>query len=107
MPPPRQQSRFRKEVWHAFRQHDSDDREFIVCVDCNKRCYPPHDAWEADHDLPHYFGGSEGVPRCKACHRIKTTEQDRPAIDKARRVREKHLGIRKPKHKWPKRSFGM
>lgn len=44
---------------------------------------------------------------CKACHRHKTTKVDIPLAAKTVRQRDKHLGIKGRKYKWPKRTFAM
>lgn len=53
-----------------------------------------------DHDIPDGLGGEpileNCVVLCIACHKDKTTTKDVPAIAKAKRVSDKHLGIRKP-----------
>lgn len=40
---------------------------------------------------------------CKKCHDFKSYNHDIPLAAKTLRQRDKHLGITKPKHKWPKR----
>ena len=52
-----------------------------------------------DHVIPAALGG-EATPEncsvlCLACHRDKSGKHDVPAIAKATRVRDRHLGIRK------------
>lgn len=42
---------------------------------------------------------------CIRCHGYKTAKRDIPLAAKTLRQRDKHLGIRKPKHNWPKRTF--
>lgn len=52
-----------------------------------------------DHDLPDYLGGepilSNCVVLCVICHREKTRKEDRPRIDKTRRIADAAIGIRK------------
>lgn len=54
-----------------------------------------------DHRLPDAFGGEPTLDNCvvmrSRCHLKKTTEIDRPAIDKATRIAEKNSGLRKRK----------
>lgn len=45
----------------------------------------------------------EGLHVCKAHHAVKTHKHDRPAIQKAKNIREKNMGVTKPKKLWPKR----
>ena len=52
-----------------------------------------------DHDLPDNLGGEPTLENCVvlcvACHKVKTREKDRPAIDKSRRIADRAIGIRK------------
>lgn len=54
-----------------------------------------------DHRIPDALGGEPTLENCVVLeakhHQKKTVEIDRPAIDKATRIREKNAGIRKPK----------
>ncbi|MBK8467864.1 MAG: HNH endonuclease [Chloracidobacterium sp.] len=56
---------------------------------------------EYDHRLPVALGGDSSVGNCVVlrtrCHLTKTVGFDRPAIDKAVRVKEKNAGLRKPR----------
>lgn len=97
-----QQAKFRRTVFHAHKRHDENERIFLVCYVCNCKIDPASEFWDADHVIPHYFGGSEGMPICKSCHREKTAKEDVPAIAKSKRVSDKHFGIRRSM-KWPKR----
>ncbi len=51
-----------------------------------------------DHDLPDYLGGEPTFSNCrclcKTCHSAKTSNEDRPMIDKSRAVFEKRIGVR-------------
>jgi 5-methylcytosine-specific restriction endonuclease McrA len=70
---------------------------------------------EYDHGLPDYLGGDNSLENCRCicpkCHKTKTLEEDRPRIDKTRRLIKKQSGVRsrgwwKPegyKHKWGSR----
>lgn len=53
-----------------------------------------------DHVIPDGLGGEPTLDNCAvlctACHSVKTRKQDVPAIAKAKRVSDRHLGIRKP-----------
>lgn len=52
-----------------------------------------------DHDIPDGLGGEPTLDNCVvlciACHRDKTTKKDVPAIAKAKRISDKHIGIKK------------
>jgi 5-methylcytosine-specific restriction endonuclease McrA len=56
---------------------------------------------EYDHIVPCAFGGSADLDNCEAtcpaCHGIKTTTRDIPAIAKSKRIRLRQAGIRKPR----------
>lgn len=45
------------------------------------------------------------VAVCSVCHKFKTRTYDIPMQAKDKRIRDKHAGITKPKHKWPKRKM--
>jgi len=51
-----------------------------------------------DHVIPDGLGGEPTLDNCAvlcvACHKEKTAKRDVPAIAKAKRVRDLHLGIR-------------
>lgn len=63
-----------------------------------------------DHILACSNGGDNSLANCAAvcrsCHDIKTRKHDTPRAAKTVRIQDKHLGISKPKFKWPKRKFG-
>lgn len=99
-----QQAKFRREVFNEHKQHDETGRIFLICHSCGSRIDPATTAWDADHVIPHVFGGKEGKPICKACHKHKTATQDVPAIAKSKRSFDKHYGIKR-KRGWPKRKF--
>lgn len=52
-----------------------------------------------DHEIPDALGGEPVLENCKvlcvACHRVKTSHSDVPAIAKTKRIRDSHLGIKK------------
>jgi len=52
-----------------------------------------------DHRIPDAMGGEPTLANCDvlctACHGVKTQRVDVPAIAKVKRVRLRHLGIRK------------
>lgn len=70
-----------------------------------------------DHIIPDAIGGPNDVANCAVlcvpCHDAKTRKIDVPIIAKSKRVRDKHLGIRKRSRfpasrdsKWKKRMDG-
>lgn len=80
------------------------------CENCGAKILT---AAEYDHRIPDYLGGSNELENCVClcpkCHRRKTTEQDRPAIDKSRRITEKRAGVRKGRgfnKRWRKKMDG-
>lgn len=56
--------------------------------------------WEADHVKPLWLNGEDSeanmAPACKPCHLHKSVG-DRPIKAKSDRIRNRHLGIKKPK----------
>ena len=100
---PPEQAKFRRAVFAARKQHDETGRLFLVCYVCQYRIDPAVEFWDADHVIPLAFGGTEGKPICKSCHKAKTAK-DVPAIAKSKRVSDKHYGIRRSRA-WPKRTF--
>lgn len=59
----------------------------------------PH-RYHFDHDLADRLGGEPTLENCRvlceACHSVKTTKRDVPAIAKAKRIYEKRHGLRPP-----------
>ncbi|MEP9376156.1 HNH endonuclease [Aquabacter sp. CN5-332] len=68
------------------------------CEVCTRKL-APGDAWQADHTIALVNGGEnrEANLRCVCgwCHKTKTAD-DVAEKSRARRVRSKHIGIRKP-----------
>lgn len=62
-----------------------------------------------DHDIPDGLGGEPTLDNCVvlciACHSDKTTKRDVPAIAKAKRISDKHLGIKTVRKKIASRGF--
>lgn len=77
-----------------------------------QRCNAPLDGGvEFDHyPAPATDKGSDTlencVAACKTCHRFKTSSYDVPMQAKGKRVSDKHLGIRRPKHQWGTQRLG-
>lgn len=63
-----------------------------------------------DHVIADGIGGEPILDNCAAvcmsCHRWKTSHRDTPLVAKVKRVRDKHLGIRKASGSWPTRRDG-
>lgn len=75
------------------------DAHGSICVVCREPI-PPGEPFIDEHVIPLELGGSNDKsnrgPAHIACAKHKT-QRDRKMIDKAKRVRAKHLGIRKSK----------
>lgn len=71
------------------------------CEECGAKLLPGRFAF--DHRLPDGLGGEPTLENCQVlcsggratCHGSKSADIDVPAIAKADRIREKHLGIRR------------
>src|SRR5215831_13540039 len=74
------------------------------CEDCGRKLLHSGD-YHYDHDIPDYLGGSNNLAnckvRCKSCHIGKTSQIDQPAIAKSRRLRRRHVGIKRKKNLFP------
>lgn len=70
------------------------------CVSCGCKLIGGRSP-EYDHRIPCALGGDNSVENCdvlcRPCHRAKTSGADVPTIAKAKRVRAKHVGAKKPK----------
>lgn len=68
------------------------------CHICGQRI-KPGEAWEVEHRIPLALGGADDetntAPAHKACHVIKSVT-DFARIAKAKRMKIKHYGARKP-----------
>ncbi len=77
------------------------------CESCTAHLYPGKFAY--DHRIPDGLTGeptiSNCVVLCVACHSVKTTKHDVPAIARAKRREAKHIGAKPKGRPWPKRSF--
>lgn len=72
------------------------------CENCTAKLYPGK--YRYDHRLPDALGGEPTLDNCwvlcNNCDSPKTYEHDIPAIAKANRIRDKHIGATKPKRPW-------
>lgn len=72
-------------------------------------CAPLAKGVEFDHFILASEGGEDTLENCRAvcipCHNWKTANVDTPKAAKIKRVRDKHLGIKNIKRKWPTKSF--
>jgi 5-methylcytosine-specific restriction protein A len=78
----------------------------------NERCWSNLSyGVEFDHWIADSVGGDNGLDNCfavcKRCHGFKSNNTDTPRAAKTKRMSDKHLGINKPKRKWPSRKFGQ
>jgi 5-methylcytosine-specific restriction endonuclease McrA len=87
----------RRECFEANKCVDHAGHIFLVCHLCGARIDPVRDKWDAEHVIPHAFGGTVLKPAHEKCHRQKTSNDDVPAIAKSKRVSDRHFGIKRPK----------
>ncbi len=71
-----------------------------ICHLCGTRIQAERgEAWDVEHVEAREIGGRDDLdnlrPAHKACHKVKTAK-DAAIIAKCNRVRNKHLGIRRP-----------
>lgn len=73
------------------------------CEKCTAKLFPGK--FTFDHIKPDGLDGEPTLDNCQVlctnCHKIKTTEHDRPIMQKADNIRRKHLGL-KIKRPWSK-----
>lgn len=91
-------ARFRRETFDAHKCTDTRGVH-LVCAVCGVRIDLVRDGFDADHIVPLALGGKDdgatnGQLLCVPCHRAKTGAQDAPRIAKAKRVRDKHFGLK-------------
>ena len=71
----------------------------------NLRCKPVN----FDHFISCDQGGEPTLENCRLaciqCHKAKTKKDDVPLIAKGRRIRERNMGIKKPRRTMPGRRF--
>lgn len=75
------------------------------CEGCTAKLFPGR--FHFDHVMPDGLGGEPTLENCAVlcvnCHHYKTTEVDRPIMQKADNVKKKHLGLKPTKRPFPKR----
>lgn len=67
------------------------------CEQCTRKLMTGD--YHFDHDIPDALGGEPTLENCRvlcrSCHKVKTSMEDVPRIAKSKRVRRRHIGIRK------------
>ncbi len=83
-----------------------------ICHICGLPIKGVSEPWEVEHRIPIAMGGADDEtnmsPAHVACHAVKS-KTDAGNLAKVRRVKAKHLGIKKrgwPKSKWRKKVSG-
>jgi 5-methylcytosine-specific restriction endonuclease McrA len=97
----------RRECFDANKR--SQDGKYVLdCHICGGTIDPVREPWEAEHVIPHAFGGEALKPAHYKCHKVKTSTVDVPAIAKSKRASDKHLGIKRKGWggKWKKKMSG-
>lgn len=84
----------RRECFEENKISGAYGRPYLICHICNGKIDPAIDAWEAEHVIPHSFGGEQLKPAHYRCHKKKTVS-DVGKIAKSKRASDKHLGIKK------------
>lgn len=86
----------RRECFERNRRTDENGRIVLDCSICGGIILPAQERWEAEHTIPHHFGGTETKPVHPHCHKPKTAK-DLGDIAKGKRVRDKTFGIERSK----------
>lgn len=77
------------------------------CHLCSQKIDGVREAWEIEHviawELTRDDSDGNLKPAHVACHKQKTHEHDRPAINQAKRREAKHQGVKRPAGKIPSR----
>lgn len=84
----------RRECFEANKVIGANGRKYLICHICEGIIDPVRDEWEAEHVIPHAFGGEELKPAHVKCHKRKTAD-DVGRIAKSKRASDKHLGIKR------------
>lgn len=87
----------RRECFDRWKYIHADGSTVMNCHICLGVIRPSRgDKWEAEHVIPHAFDGTDIRPaHASPCHSSKT-KKDVTDIAKAKRIHEKHVGIRRP-----------
>jgi len=71
-----------------------------TCHLCNQKIDGVREAWEIEHviawELTRDDSDDNLRPAHVSCHKIKTHQEDRPAINQAKRREAKHNGVKRP-----------
>lgn len=99
----------------ARRRFTDKDRTCIFaankgcCHLCGGKIDGVREAWEIEHviawELTRDDSDDNLRPAHVSCHKIKTHQEDRPAINQAKRREAKHTGVKRPKQSIPSRGF--
>ncbi len=93
---------FSKQTKRQARVRSNDQCEGIL-PSGERCCFPVCIKKHFDHIIPDALGGSNELSNCAvlciACHDAKTRKIDVPLIAKAKRISDKHNGIRGPRQK--------
>lgn len=75
-------------------------RENGICHLCEGKI-TVGEAWDISHEIALELGGGDEGSNLRVahrkCHRCHTSENDAPTIAKVKRIRKRHLGIKKPR----------
>ena len=98
----------RRNCFEAHKKADETGRIYLICHICGGRIDPARDKWDAEHSLRKTLSGSDEpsnvLPAHARCHDTKTAN-DNSENAKGKRVSERHFGIKRSTHRWPKRPF--
>lgn len=84
----------RRDCFDANKRMDESGRVYLECHICCGRIDPARDPWDAEHVIPHAFGGKVLMPAHVKCHKGKTAD-DVGRIAKSKRVSDNHFGIKR------------
>lgn len=98
----------------ARRRFNDKDRARIftvnngICHLCGGKINSVREAWEIEHviawELTRDDSDENLRPAHIGCHKDKTHNQDRPAINQAKRREARHQGVKRPRGSFPTRS---
>lgn len=97
----RNSTKDRRDCFDQNKFVDGGSKPYLRCHICKRILDPTRDKWVADHvGKLHAWGGTVTMPACVPCHKEKS-KCDTTAVAKAKRGREKELGIRVSKTPMP------